>query len=243
MPGETPDWGALSGQATVFPVTDLGELAARLGSIDRFDRRGDVIFMDDFADGLGKWVTGTAGTGAAADLSFSEVRNGMLSCRLLAGSDGTRQALIYRALSFPALSGMGLEVSFQIPPFTEEIQFLFSLYDGVNFNDFRVIWRDTDDDLQYRDSNGDHVTFQAGVDLSIWSSLFHVMKMVVDADAKTYVRVILDDQEYSLAGIAAEQSANATLPMLRPRIQNHGRAGANDVVYLGDVIVTQNEPL
>ena len=42
MPGETPDYGRLSSQATIFPTTDLGELAARLGSPITHDRAGDA---------------------------------------------------------------------------------------------------------------------------------------------------------------------------------------------------------
>ncbi len=243
MPRDLPDWGAQSSQATVHEVTDLGELAVRLGSIDRFDRRGDVIWMDDFQDGLGKWITGVSGTGAAVDLSFNRVRNGMLACRLKAGSDLTHQALIYRELPFPVLSGMGLEVSFQLPPATDEVQFQFPIWDGVNFHDFRFIWSDTLNELQYRDEDDNHVAFATGVDLSIVSSLFHIAKLVIDAENKEYARVILDDTAYPLAGKTPSLLASAELPKIRARIENHGRAGSNDVVYLGDVIITQNEPL
>ena len=72
MAGETPDYGRLSAQATVFPVTDLGELAARLGSIVSHDRRGDVIWLDGFEDGLDKWQPTTSGSGAAVDLGDHE---------------------------------------------------------------------------------------------------------------------------------------------------------------------------
>ena len=243
MPRDLPDWGAQSSQATVHEVTDLGELAVRLGSIDRFDRRGDVIFLDDFQDGLLKWTPGMSGVGAAVDLSFREVRNGILACRLLAGSDANTQALIYRELHFPVLSGMGLEVSFQIPPATDEIQFQFPLWDGVDFHDFEFIWSDTLNELQYRDESDNHVAFATGVDLSISSGLFHIAKLVIDAEKKEYSRVILDDTAYPLPGKTPSITASATLPRLRVRIENRGRSGNNDVVYLGDVIVTQNEPL
>ena len=243
MPRDLPDWGAQSSQATVHEVTDLGELAVRLGSIDRFDRRGDVIWMDDFQDGLFKWSQGTAGTGAAVDLSFARARNGMLSCRLLAGSDGTRQALISRELHFPVLSGMGLEVSFEISSETDEVQFNFPLYDGVNFHDFRFIWSDALSELQYRDADANHVAFATGVDLSIAGGLFHIAKLVIDAENKEYARVIVDDTAYPLAGKTPYTIASAELPRIRARIENHGRAGSNDVVYLGDAIITQNEPL
>ncbi len=47
-------------RAGVHSVTDLGELAARLDSLDVYDRRGDVVWMaSNTYDGLGlqeRWV-------------------------------------------------------------------------------------------------------------------------------------------------------------------------------------------
>jgi len=51
----TPDWGVTAGARTVYQMTDLGELAVRLGSIVTHDRRGDVIFLEDFEEGMGRW--------------------------------------------------------------------------------------------------------------------------------------------------------------------------------------------
>ena len=190
-----------------------------------------------------KWRTGTSGLGAAVDLSINRVRNGMFACRLKAGSDGTTQALIFRELHFPVLSGMGLEVSFHIPATTDEMQFHFSLYDGDNFHDFRFIWSDTLNELQYRDENDNHVSFASGVNLSRATGLFHIAKLVIDAENKEYARLILDDTAYPLAGKTPSLTASAELPKLRARIEHHGRAGVNDVAHIGDVIITQNEPL
>ena len=51
------DFGASSGQNSTYGLTDLGELAVRLGSPVSFDRRGDVVMMETFEDGLDAWVT------------------------------------------------------------------------------------------------------------------------------------------------------------------------------------------
>lgn len=61
MPRGMPDWGEYSPQEVVSKLLDNAELAARLGSPVLFDRRGTVIFMDDFNCGVNHWDTVTKG--------------------------------------------------------------------------------------------------------------------------------------------------------------------------------------
>ncbi|GAI87669.1 unnamed protein product, partial [marine sediment metagenome] len=56
-----PDFGMYAAKETVASLADVGELAARLGSIVAQDRRGDVIFLEDFEAPILNW------TGAGPD--------------------------------------------------------------------------------------------------------------------------------------------------------------------------------
>ncbi|GAG01299.1 unnamed protein product, partial [marine sediment metagenome] len=49
--------------STRFPLSDIGELAVRLGSLCSYDRRGEVIFIDDFGHGVNGYVLSHVGTG------------------------------------------------------------------------------------------------------------------------------------------------------------------------------------
>ena len=60
-----PDYGGAAPLATVYTLQDLAELAARLGSIDVFDRRGNVLLLDDFESGIKKWLFGGTGSYSA----------------------------------------------------------------------------------------------------------------------------------------------------------------------------------
>lgn len=243
MAGETPDYGRLSAQATVFPVTDLGELAARLGSIVTHDRRGDVIHLEDFASGLAKWSLLTSGTGATIDLTTSTARNGLFALRLVAGSDSSRLARVTYSTPLPAVSAFGVEASFTRLSFIDNISFQMTLNDGTTQLNFEVRWRDTDNDLQYLDSTGAFVTFATGVDLILVAGLFNTAKLVGDAVSRQYVRFILNDTVYSLANIAVQTSGSGTSSRLLHVITNTGRSGQNDTVIVDDVIVTHNEAL
>ena len=76
------------------PVSNA-ELAARLGSPDTFDRRGDVLWMDDFESGL-KWRTSLLGTGSLIDLTATMAASGGKCCRLVTGSANNDYAYLLR---------------------------------------------------------------------------------------------------------------------------------------------------
>ncbi|KKK96081.1 hypothetical protein LCGC14_2666380 [marine sediment metagenome] len=241
MTRDLPDWGAQSSQATVHEVTDLGELAVRLGSIVTHDRRGDVIWFDGFEDGLVKWATATFGTGAAVDLSLTKARNGLFAARLVAGSDGGLSARIDKTIPFPVLSPMGAEFSFQLQQNIDNLEFIFDLFDGVDVTQYLITWSDVANNLLYQDSAGVDQVFASDVSLSITDTLFHTMKLVVDMENKVYARLIIDNTTYLLTDIAALAIADVTTPAVRVRMNLIGRAGDNDLIYVDDVILTQNE--
>ena len=242
MPRDLPDWGALSAQSTVYEVTDLGELAARLGSINTFDRRGDVLLLDDFEAGIDKWEVIVGGSGDSVTLSSARARNGRYSALLTADSGVAPAALMLRQLPYPVLSRFGLEVSFNFDVPVARLAFLFQLEDGTNKTVFIVRWEDADGELQYQDSSGSYVAFATNVDPQVPETLFHTLKLVVDGVNGKYARVLYDNTEYDLGDIAAQVAASAVSPRLGVQIALTATVGQAQLVYADDVIITQNEP-
>ncbi len=240
--GETPDYARFNAQATVFPVTDLGELAARLGSPITFDRRGDVVWWDDFEWTLNKWVVEAVGTGAAGAVSSAKARNGRMSCLLTGGSDGAHSAAIRHQEPFPVVGSFGLECSFGLGGDISAFRIQMTLYDGSQSHDAYVQWSDIANTLSYLDAAGGVTIFASGVDLLLGDPVFHTAKLVYNLTTARYVRFLLDSSEYDLSGIAGLDAAAATLPYLQIRLTLLSRNGSNDTCYVDDVILTQNEP-
>ena len=238
----TPDWGVTAGAVTTYQLTDLAELAVRLGSIDTFDRRGDVIWLDSFADGLNKWGSLASGTGAAVGLSVARARNGQFCALLTAGSDASRSAEIGRLIALPVLSRLGCEVSFSLGSAIDLLDLVVDVFDGTNQVEYYVWWDADAETLNYLDVNGDAVILATGVDPWRSATLFHTWKVVVEASAREWVRVILDDRQYSLAGVAGYVIGPGSDRYLRLTVRLWGHAGENDTVYVDDPIITQNEP-
>jgi len=238
----TPDWGVTAGAVTTYQLTDLAELAARLGSIDTFDRRGDVVWLGGFEHGLNKWGSLVSGTGAAVGVSAARSRNGQFSALLTAGSDASRRAEIAREIALPVLSVLGCEVSFSLGSAIDLLDLVVDVFDGTNQVEYYVWWDADAETLNYLDVNGDVVVLATGVDPWKSQTLFHTLKLVVDSSAAQWVRLILDDQQYSLAGVAGWVIGPGTDRRLRLTVRLWGHAGDNDTLYVDDPIITQNEP-
>ena len=64
-----PDYTTKYKTAIVFGNLDHAELAARLGSIDIYDRRGAVIDLDNFEAPYMRWIGETLGGGGNVTLT------------------------------------------------------------------------------------------------------------------------------------------------------------------------------
>ena len=51
-----PDFGITDTVQAKSIITDMGELAARLGAPNVFDRLGSIVWYDDFQYGLSRWT-------------------------------------------------------------------------------------------------------------------------------------------------------------------------------------------
>ena len=239
----TRDWGITAGAATTYRLTDLAELAARLGSPVTHDRQGDVIFMDNFEDGLGKWEAASDGGGDSVGLSAARARSGWLSALLTSGSGAGRYAQIYRGVNLPVLSGLGVELSFSVPVALETLKLQLHILDGPNRYRFEVPYDDANNRLDRLNAAGGLTTVASGLVLAGWGRMFHTVKLVGDTLNGTYGRLIMNDTKHDLEEAEAFSGADSGDPRLELTVTLTGRSGYNDAVHIDDVIATQNEPV
>lgn len=238
----TPDYGVTAGQATVYQLTDLGELAARLGSPITHDRRGDVLWWDDFECGMAKYAFSLIGANANATLSTTLARNGRRSLLLRPGDAVGNSAQARHDQPFPRVSRIGEEYSFNLGGNNLQMIWRLLLYDGVNVSDFRVRFDSAATTLEYWGSAGAYVSFATGVSLKVAAVVFHTGKLVVNPAGGQYERFILNSVEYSLSGVAGQIAASATDPLLEAYVQVVTQAVTPIGAYIDDPVLTQNEP-
>ena len=236
-----PDWSTYGKLETVFALFDLGELAARLGSIDTFERGGNVIFLDDFEGGKGKWESGSFGDGSGTVLTAETARSGAYAVKLYCGAGIGRYARLTRYLPYPVIGKMGIEVSFAIPDVPAAFYLTLNLYNGTIVSRAMLQYKPSDESLSYRDSLGFFHIIASGLNLLRDLHSFHTLKLVADYKDVKYTRVILDQATYNLSSYALSSTADTTRAQLQAQLHAYSETAGASQVYIDDVIITQNE--
>lgn len=243
MPHGGPDWGTAGPLSTVYTLEDMAELAARLGSIVTFDRRGNVIFLENFDGSLAKVYPGTGGVGGSIAISNERARHGNFSCKMVTGNTIGDYAYVDAVVSYPVLSKMGLEICLSLP-LTANIQdfiVYLGMYEGLTWWDAAVLW-DVDSDRWQYWNGSDYVPLSPPY-YYYWGEVpFYHIKLVVDFVNKKFVRLIADHQVYDLEGIAVPSSGVAYPPCVCGGIDISTRVNDVCTAYLDSMIITQNEP-
>ena len=241
MPHGHPDWGASAQLSTVYSLQDLAELAARLGSINTFDRRGNVVFLDDFEAGLSRWEVGTYGTGAAAVVSVYRSHSGAYAAKLTTGSDGAQAIEIRRQIPRPVAGKIGLEFSWAWDGPLWCVVVSLDLFNGATYDHYVVAFYRSTDLITLRDAAGVAQTIASGLLMQTDHLMFHTAKLVVDTESRKYVRLLFDRNSYDLSAYGCQAIADASTPRLVLLIGPWGNTANNIDTYVDDVIVTQNE--
>lgn len=242
MPHGHPDYGLGAPLFTIYSTQDMAELAVRLGSIDSFDRRGNVVFLSSFEDSLNLFLKFRAGVNAAVSITNSSSRNGAFSCLLRPGDAIGDSAHLQHWSPFPASSQLGVEVSFATVH-TDVIFVVENQIDDTALRHSPRISYDWDtDELSYYDTAGAPQVFASGLKLKAYDRIYHTMKVVFDIAKREFVRVILDNIEYDLSGKKYQIRVTTGSAFWFQEMGAEAKVADGTWVYIDDLIVTQNEP-
>lgn len=219
------------------------ELAARLGALTTWDRRGNIIWYDTFENNINNWNLSYTG-GGATDLSTARNRSGAHSMYLDVGTDVNDRNNCDYYIPFRELSKLGFEVSFCAESVIDDINsilFWIYWYDGVNVHKGEIKW--FNNGLRYRNDIGGTTAFGTVGNVRTTTKLFHQIKIVIDPTDYTYERVLFDNKEFNITNIPLQASADASIPAIQFGfyIQNSTLNNHTDM-YIDNVIITQNEP-
>ena len=244
-----PDYSAPKpvGQVPVGPIhtsTDIGELAARLGSPVTYDRRGNVVFYDDFEEPFLKWrILGYVD--AYGRLDSTQVKTGSQSVRLHTGDVADAAITMVKNVPILASKEIGAEVTFSINGDDCDLLIQCSYYEAptlywpfIKFNPNlgeTGIYEGPD---TYKKIADTPVRWEAGD-----RPVFHTIKVVFDAETGLYRRLLFDHQEFDISNEVIFSSDFAGVPRALIVIRSENRAAVGGDIWINDFILTQNEPL
>ena len=242
MPHGTPDWGSGKPTATTYASTDMAELAVRLGSIDTFDRLGNVIWMSSFEHGtLGLTPYGT-GTDAEVYPSTEYPLSGGLHLVLKTGNLIGNYAGIMKALHFPVLGGIGVEISFNPVANMGDFWAVMQQADGTTMSVWRAKYDHQAGTLEVFVTGGGWQTIGTPGIAYTEPGRYCSLKLVVDCLKGKYHHVTFNAYRYDASAYAPFTQADPTRPYLDVGAFAYTAIAENLEVNIANMIVTQNEP-
>ena len=237
-----PPWSTKYKMIKVFAGLDLSELAVRLGSSVVFDRRGNVVFLEDFEGGTLFWAVSGAGTGHSEALSTTWGKTGSKSCALTAGEGAMGQARIYREFYIPIVGKIGIESSFTVDADTDYIQLEFYHYNGSGYKAGAIRYDVANTKIQYDSSAHSWTDLITSYELNTTTKQFNTWKMVLDLENAEYERILINDREVDMDGLGLYDTETGGTEHLRVSIRHDSADAAAKTIYIDNVILTINEP-
>jgi len=240
MPHGGPDWGTVGPIGTIFTIEDLGELAARLGSPDTFDRRGNVIFIDNFDSGIEPWWIGGNPAGWAGRWCPDQHRSGGFSLELTTKAEAGASAYAERYFPYPSKSRLGVEMHFNHNFRVKEAEFLIEVYDGENL--YEVYIQLVGDTWQYWGADHAYHDLDPTTDL-MPDLMFHTFKLVFDLTTGEFAHLIIDTTVFDLAKYKMYSIGSDSAPAIYIHYEITADVFAQAAqAWIDDLILTQNEP-
>jgi len=233
---DIPDIWGQGGQA------GINELIAALTHAKRFDRRGQIVRLDDFTIERSFDASGGAGTGAANEYSDEYYYIGGYSLKMTAGSTSERVVYIIYNEALSWVTRVGFECRLFVKEHVESFVLLMSVYDNTNHHLAGVRYVVADQVWQYYNKLASWTTFLEGVNYTLPFGLFRPFKFVIDPNTDHYIRFLYQGGEVDMSDYECAAIPGAQPPLVKCYVYIYSDAGQNGVAYLDAVVITQNEP-
>lgn len=227
--------------STVFGQIDNGEQSVRLGSINMFDRRGNVVFLDDFEGSTLFWGAACVGASCFAGLTSAWGKSGSQCMELTAGTGGAGESRFYREFYVPVVGDVGAESSFTVNANTDGLYMLFQYYTGDGYYNAGVKYDRANTKIQYMNSAGSWADLITSYELNTTTQQFNTWKIVMDLAKQEYVRILINDKEEDMAGTPIKHSGSGGTEHLYIRIGHDAVQATPTTIYIDNVILTINE--
>ena len=234
-----PPWTTKYRMVTVFGQIDSGELAARLGSINTFDRRGNVVFMEDFEGTTLKWSESHTGSNPECYLTNTRSCHGDQSLYLYTGNMSGDITSLKRHFPLPVQSKLGFELSFSPIVTNFRYQITVTLRDGTTVSEGLLRYDNKTEKIQIETDTS--VDIATGIDVTKLYNSWCTMKLVVDYATNKYVRVIFNNKQYDVSKYSMTTTSDTTTPRLYVRLSAIVQENFNRSTYFDSFIITQNE--
>ncbi|MBA7581835.1 hypothetical protein ES708_23746 [subsurface metagenome] len=241
MPRGQADFGMYAPKTVTSTLADMGELAVRLSSIVEYDRRGDVIYLDDFEEPVLKWSPLATGAGYVR-LDNTRAKSGCQAVKLYTDIGGYADARITRFFSVFGVLRAGIEISFSTLSTGCNLSFLISYWDGTVGYQATVTFLGADKKLYITSPTGLDLVEVATIGRLRDETLFYPMKLVADFIEHKYVRLLFGGNEYDISTLPIPTFGHTGGAYLLVNLTLTDVVAGGHNVWVDNFILTMSEP-
>jgi len=242
MPRGQPDYGLYTETPVASGISDPGEAAARLGGINVYDRRGWVVWMDDFESPVLKWHTARSVGGTIPTLHTTRAWMGIQSVRLFTAAVAGEWTGILKYFPLLRLGRLGIEFFVYLVTTTPGyLELSLEIYDGANRSTAELRLESFTRTATIVTPAGNIVVATNCFNPSPLRSFIPV-KLVVDMDTDLYTRLLIGPEEIDLSAHSLVAGAATTNRLLNLGITLRGDVVDSMYAAVDNFILTQTEP-
>jgi len=238
----TPDWYGIAPKEQTYVMEDDAELAARLDSPLKWDRRGDVIWMQTFESGLKDVNLWGAGVGNAQYLSTAMPFHGHACLHLVTGDAVGDQARGNYHLPQPSLGAWGEQMWTSFDDQVDTVNMWLRLFNGSDQIVAGVAYDLPAAEVRIYLEGVGWTTIDTDVNLYAHESYYHIFKVVGRYDSRNYERLIIDDRVYLLSEYEMYSTPSIAAPYVSLEFAIDTAVAANAHANIDNLIYTINEP-
>jgi len=228
------DYGEGGETKIIHSVSDLGEHAARTGSINKFHRGGNVIFQTGFENGLNNCGFSSGYGGADYYLTDAQTYSGGVACYLKnMGID-----IFVRPIE---LTKIGFEIAWLPIKNISTLQMSIIYDDSLIAYNYSFYISIPSEVIKVYGSDGNWHTLGSYDFNSPYINLWHIMKGIIDIENLVYDKFLFNHLSFDVSGYEPNQSATSGDKRLYCVFMPNPTSGEISEVIIDDIIITVNE--
>lgn len=225
-------------------VIGLAENAVRTHAPPKtYDRRGDIIYWNEFESGTTKYTPTIDGAGGSINRSIDYANRGDFSLKCVTGAVGADSVSVgYKFTDFHPSGKVGIETMFTSADNNYGIYLDLDYDDGTTMVVSSLRWWQFTNKLEYVNSDGVYTTISTDVKRTIENPNWSSIKLVIDLSTAKYVRALMFGQEFDLSAHDIRVGITTSIPHIQATFKMMAGENAAKTGYLDNVIFTENEP-
>lgn len=236
-----PDSSNVKSTIATYNLQDLAEHAARLGSPVLWDRRGQLVWMDDFRHGIGAWLVTRTNANLDAYPSATYWESGGASCMLQPLTVTPNSVGLLKSFPYGLTDLTSVFVNVSWPLGSDTFKLYLDVYDGTNRNRMAVQYNGADDSVTVLDSDGSYATVVETVGMMYVPTSFNKIRLEVSLEDLVYRTLELNQVGYDLSAYSAYATASATNKQTQVGLVITADDSTNLLHYIDSVVIAQHE--